>query len=194
MPDTIRAFIAFELPENILSFINNIQKDLKQFGFPVRWVKPDNIHLTLHFFGNIDKSDVEHIKVAVGDCVKSFSHINLSVKGIGVFPSITRPRVIWAGISGEIPLLLSLHNTLEKRLEEFGFKIEERPFQAHLTMGRFKGKVNNGKLIEAIRKYQNFDPEVFTAKEIILFNSNLKPEGAVYTELLNVPLVERGKL
>lgn len=192
MSDTIRAFIAFELPENILSFIKNIQKDIKQFGFPVRWVKPDNVHLTLHFFGNIDKSDVEHIKVAVGDCVKCFSHINLCVKGIGVFPSITRPRVIWAGISGEIPLLLSLHNTLEQRLGEFGFKKEERPFQAHLTMGRFKDKVNNGKLIEAIRKYQNFDPEVFTAKEIILFKSDLKPQGAVYTELLNVPLVERG--
>lgn len=194
MSDTIRAFIALKLPDNVLSFIKKIQKDLKQYGFPVRWVKPENIHLTLKFFGNIGESDVEHIKVAVSDCGDCFSPMSLFAKGIGVFPSIIRPRVIWVGISGEMPLLSNLQNTLEKRLEEFGFKIEERPFQGHLTLGRFKDRANNGKLIEAIRKYQNIDSEVFTAEEIVLFKSNLKPEGPVYAELLNVSLAKRGKL
>ncbi|MBA3035154.1 MAG: RNA 2',3'-cyclic phosphodiesterase [Desulfobacterium sp.] len=191
MSDTIRAFIALKLPENILTSIKNIQKDLKQYGFPVRWVKPENIHLTLKFFGNIDESDVANAKAAVSDCADNFSPLSLFAKGIGVFPTIMRPRVIWVGISGEIPLLLSLQNTLEKRLEEYGFKKEERPFQGHLTLGRFKDKANNGKLIEAIRKYQKFDSEVFTAQEFVLFKSDLKPQGPVYTELLNVLLAKK---
>lgn len=188
MSDTIRAFIALKLPDNILSFINKIQKNLKQYGFPVRWVKPENIHLTLKFFGNIDKSDLSDIKAALNECSGCYSALNLFAKGIDVFPSIMRPRIMWVGVLGDTSLLLSLQNTLDKRLEESGFKKDEKPFKGHLTMGRFKDKVNNEKLIEILRKYQNVDPEAFTAKEIVLFKSDLKPQGPVYTELFKMLL------
>ncbi|MGB5158910.1 RNA 2',3'-cyclic phosphodiesterase [Desulfobacterium sp. N47] len=188
MSDTIRAFIALKLPDNILSFINKIQKNLKQYGFPVRWVKPENIHLTLKFFGNIDKSDLSDIKAALNECSGCYSALNLFAKGIDVFPSIMRPRIMWVGVLGDTSLLLSLQNTLDKRLEESGFKKDEKPFKGHLTMGRFKDKVNNEKLIEILRKYQNVDPEAFAAKEIVLFKSDLKPQGPVYTELFKMLL------
>lgn len=191
MFDNIRAFIALRLPENILSSINKIQEDLKQYRLPVRWVRPENIHLTLKFFGNINKSDTEIIGIAMGDCAACRSPLTLSAKGIGVFPSVARPRVIWAGLSGQASMLLSFQNALEKRLEESGFKKEERPFKGHLTIGRFKDRVNSEKLIEALRKHKDFNTEVFDAFEIILFKSDLLPAGPVYTELLNVPLTQK---
>lgn len=187
----IRAFIALRLPENILSSINKIQEDLKQYRLPVRWVRPENIHLTLKFFGNISESDTEIIGIAMSDCAGCCSPLTLSAKGIGVFPSVARPRVIWAGFSGQISLLLSFQDALEKRLEKSGFKKEERPFKGHLTIGRFKDRVNNERLIEAIRKHKDFNTDVFNAEEIILFKSDLLPAGPVYTELLKVPLTKK---
>jgi len=187
----MRAFIALRLPENILSSINKIQEDLKQYRLPVRWVLSENIHLTLKFFGNISESEAESIGIAMCDCAGCCSPLMLSAKGIGVFPSVARPRVIWAGLSGQISLLLSFQDTLEKRLEKSGFKKEERPFKGHLTIGRLKDRVNNARLIEAIRKHKDFNTDLFDAGEIILFKSDLLPEGPVYTELLNVPLTQK---
>lgn len=187
----MRAFIALRLPENILFSINKIQEDLKQYRLPVRWVRPENIHLTLKFFGNISESDTERIGIAMGDCAGCCSPLMLSAKGIGVFPSVARPRVIWAGFSGQISLLLRFKDALEKRLEKSGFKKEERSFKGHLTMGRFKDRVNNDRLIEAMRKHKDFNTDVFDAAEIILFKSDLLPAGPVYTELLNVPLTKK---
>ncbi|MDP3283432.1 MAG: RNA 2',3'-cyclic phosphodiesterase [Desulfobacterales bacterium] len=184
----MRAFIALRLPENILSSINKIQEDLKQCRLPVRWVRPENIHLTLKFFGNINESDTEIIGIAMSDCAGCCSSLTLSAKGIGVFPSVARPRVIWAGLSGQASMLLSFQDALEKRLEESGFKKEDRPFKGHLTIGRFKDRVDSEKLIEAMRKHKDFNTDVFDVGEIILFKSDLLPAGPVYTELLNVPL------
>jgi len=187
----MRAFIALRLPENILSSINKIQEDLKQYRLPVRWVRPENIHLTLKFFGNINESETEIIGIAMCDCAGCCSPLALSAKGIGVFPSVVRPRVIWAGFSGQISLLLSFQDALEKRLEKSGFKKEERPFKGHLTIGRFKDRVNSEKLIEALRKHEDFNTDLFNAGEIILFKSDLLPAGPVYTELLKVPLTKQ---
>ncbi|MDP2861386.1 MAG: RNA 2',3'-cyclic phosphodiesterase [Desulfobacterales bacterium] len=191
MSGNIRAFIALRLPENVLSSINKIQEDLKQYRLPVRWVRPENIHLTLKFFGNISESDTESIGIAMCDCAGCCSSLTLSAKGIGVFPSVARPRIIWAGFSGRISLLLSFQDALEKRLEKSGFKKEERPFKGHLTIGRFKDRVNSERLIEAIRKHKDFNTDLFNAGEIILFKSDLLPAGPVYTELLSVPLTQK---
>ena len=190
----MRAFIALRIPENILSSINKIQEDLKQYMLPVRWVRPENIHLTLKFFGNISESDAEIIGIAMGDCADGCSPLTLSAKGIGVFPSVARPRVIWAGFSGQISLLLSFQDALEKRLEESGFKKEERPFKGHLTIGRFKDRVNSERLIEAIRKHKDFNTDLFIAGEIILFKSDRLPAGPVYTGLLSVPFTKKNEM
>ncbi len=184
----MRAFIAIKLPENILSSINNIQEDLKQYRFPVRWVRPGHIHLTLKFFGDISESDIKSIEIAMDACAGICPPVTLSAKGIGVFPSLARPRVMWAGLSGQVSMLSTLQDALEKNLEKYGFIKEERPFKGHLTIGRFKDKVNSEQLIEAMRKHKDFNTDVFVAAEIILFKSDLLPAGPVHTELLKVPL------
>ncbi len=181
----IRAFVALKLPENIISSIKKIQEDLKLYRFPVRWVRPEKMHLTIKFFGEIAESDIKNIGAAMNNCAGSYAPLSLSAKGVGVFPGIAHPRVIWAGISGEASLLFDLRNALENRFEEIGFKKEGRPFKGHLTLGRFRERVDSGKLIEALRKFQSFESEIFVAEKIYLYKSDLEPEGPVYTELLS---------
>ncbi|MBU1712476.1 MAG: RNA 2',3'-cyclic phosphodiesterase [Proteobacteria bacterium] len=181
----IRAFVALKLPENIISSIKKIQEDLKLYRFPVRWVRPEKMHLTIKFFGEIAESDIKNIGAAMNNCAGSYAPLSLSAKGVGVFPGIAHPRVIWAGISGEASLLFDLRNALENRFEEIGFKKEDRPFKEHLTLGRFRERVDSGKLIEALRKFQSFESEIFVAEKIYLYKSDLEPEGPVYTELLS---------
>lgn len=188
MSDNIRAFVALKLPESTVSSIKRMQEDLKPYRFPVRWVQSEKIHLTIKFFGEIAESDIDKIGVVMSNCACSYAPLSLSVRGVGVFPGITRPRVIWTGISGEASLLSDLRNDLENRFEEYGFEREDRPFKGHLTIGRFRERADSGKLIEAIRKFQDFESGMFVAGKLYLYKSDLKPEGPVYTELFSATL------
>ena len=188
MSDTIRTFIAFQLPGKIISSIRKVQDGIKSYGFKIRWVHPENIHLTLKFLGDIDTVDIEKIGDAVIRTVKGHAPLSLTAKGIGVFPAIKRPRVIWAGITGQIDLLIGLQKILDETLEEIGFPKESRSFKGHLTLGRMKGKIDPKRLVDAIKEFQGFESETFVADKIFLFKSELKPAGAVYTKLMSVSL------
>ncbi len=189
MSDTIRTFIAIELPGNIISSIRKVQEGIKSYGFKVRWVRPENIHLTLKFLGNINEADTEKIGRAIFDAVKEYPPISLAAKGIGVFPGVKRPRVIWVGITGQVEPLIGMQKTLDDKLEAIGFPKENRPFKGHLTLARVKGKIDSKRLSEAMKEFQEFEAEPFTADQIILFKSELKPTGSVYTKLLSASLL-----
>jgi 2'-5' RNA ligase len=188
MPDTIRTFIAFKLPENIILSIRKIQEDIKSYAFKVRWVNPEKIHLTLKFLGNINHTDIEKISKTIINTVNGYAPVSLAVKGAGVFPGIKRPRVIWVGLTGEIEKLTGIQNDIEENLEELGFPREKRPFRGHLTLGRIKGKINPKKLLDAMKKFEKFESELFIADKIYLFKSDLKSTGSVYTELKSISL------
>ncbi len=191
MPDTIRTFIAFKLPKNIISSIRKIQEDIKSYAFKVRWVNLENIHLTLKFLGNINYTDIEKVSESIINTVNGHAPISLGVKGAGVFPGIKRPRVIWVGLTGEIEKLTGIQNDIEENLEELGFPREKRPFRGHLTLGRIKGKINPKKLLAAMKKFERFESELFIADKIFLFKSDLKSTGSVYTELMGKRLSGR---
>ena len=188
MSDIIRTFIAFELPEKIRSFISSIQEDLKSNRLDARWVQPKNIHLTLKFLGNINKADTQKVGAAIFKSAADYAPISLAAKGIGAFPGINRPRVLWIGIRGQTDVLIQLQKSLDDKLEKIGFPTENRPFKGHLTLARVKGQINQAKLINAIKKYGEFEPKSFLADNIILFKSDLKSTGAVYTKLISVSL------
>ncbi len=189
MAETLRTFIAFKLPEKIVVSINNVQQRLKSYGFDVRWVKPENIHLTLKFLGDIQKSDTEAISEAIFESAKSYVSISLATKGIGAFPGIQRPRVIWVGISGQLNTLQELQKTLDAKLAVMGFPREKRPFTGHLTLGRVKGRIEPKRFHAALRDVGVFEPEAFVADTLVLYKSELKPSGAVYTRLYGVSLI-----
>jgi 2'-5' RNA ligase len=183
MPNTIRTFIAIELPEKIIYTIGNVQEKIKSYGLKIRWVRTENIHLTLKFLGNIKETDTEKIARAVSESVKDYQPILLAVKGVGVFPGIKRPRVIWLGISKQLDLLTGLQKTLDEKLEIMGFPKEKRPFKGHLTLGRIKDKIDPKRLHDVLKEFTQFESEHFFADRIILYKSELKPKGAVYTKL-----------
>ncbi len=183
MPPTIRTFIALELPPSVISLLEKVQEDLKSMRLRAKWVRPENIHLTLKFLGNINPGDIDKIGGAMMDAVDDFAAINLVAGGVGVFPGIKRPRVIWVGLGGQIQLLFALQRVLEDNLAALGFKKEKRPFKGHLTLGRFRQTVNPNTIRQIMREYANLYSEEFTARRIILFKSDLKPTGAVYSQL-----------
>ncbi|HUV51390.1 MAG TPA: RNA 2',3'-cyclic phosphodiesterase [Anaerolineae bacterium] len=188
MPDIIRAFIGFELPEKIRSFISSIQEDLKSNKLDARWVQVKNIHLTLKFLGNINEEDAQRVGKAIFKSAADHAPISLAAKGIGAFPDINRPNVLWVGIKGQIDMLIQLQKSLEDQLEKIGFSRENRPFKGHLTLARVKKQLDRTKLITAIKKYKELESEPFIADNIILFKSDLKSNGAVYTKLISISL------
>jgi 2'-5' RNA ligase len=183
MSETIRTFIAIELPEKIIDSISRIQERLQPYGLKVRWVRPQNIHLTLKFLGNIQKVQTEKIKQAIIESAHGFAPISIAAKGIGAFPSIKRPRVIWVGLAGQINQLQKLQKTLDEKLAANGFPKEKRKFKGHLTLGRVKNKIDPKRLLEAVKEFAGFESEPFVTNPVALFKSELKPTGAVYTKL-----------
>jgi len=188
MSQTIRSFIAIELPDTIIALLNDLQQELKSLRLNVRWVRPENIHLTLKFLGDINPGDIECIDGAMADAAAEFAPFTLSVCGLGVFPGMKRPRVVWVGLGAEIQALLDLQQNLEARLAAVGFPKEKRWFKAHLTLGRIRQAVNPAKISQAIQNYSDLGNQKFAADRIILFKSDLKPSGAEYLQLKQVKL------
>ncbi len=191
MSDTIRTFIAFKLPENVISTIGKIQKKIKSRGLKIRWVKPENIHLTLKFLGDIKSADQKAVEGAIETSVKGIAGVELTAGGLGVFPGLNSPRVIWVGVAGQMERLVALQKTIDQNLETLGFPKEKRPFKGHLTFGRIKGPMDTGKLVDSMKAVRGFEPEPFFADRVVLFKSDLKPSGAVYTELKSAALTDK---
>lgn len=188
MSETLRSFIAIDIPGNILSEIRELQEGIKDYGFKIRWVRPESIHLTLKFLGDIKAVKINEIAEAISKTVVRYTPISLQAKGVGVFPGIKRPQVLWVGLAGQLEPLVSLQKTLDENLETIGFTMEKRPFKGHLTMGRMKAKIDVKKFGDVLMTFRRFESEAFTADRIILYKSELKPSGAVYTELASVSL------
>ena len=186
--ETFRAFIAIDLPESIKSFLSEAQEALKLYGFRVKWVRPQNIHLTLKFLGDTATADTDKIAEAMTLAAKNCPIVSLSVKGVGVFPNVRRPRVIWAGLNGQIEALANFQQTLDAHLADLGFARDTRAFKSHLTLGRVKGKIASDRMLAAIDKLKEFESESFETHQVILFKSELRPSGAVYTRVQAIAL------
>lgn len=185
----IRAFLAIDPPEVVLDNIQALQNRLKRsIQGAIRWVRPEGIHLTLKFFGDISAYDVENISEIIANKTTTVPPIALEIMGIGAFPDVNRPRVIWLGITGHLAPLLSLQRDLEEELFNLGFPKEDRPFRAHLTMGRVRVPKGIIGLAPSVEAEGNLMAGNFTVGEITLFQSSLSPQGAIYSKLAAFPL------
>ncbi len=188
MGEKLRAFIAISLPESVLQAIGSAQETLKRSDLKIRWVRKEGIHLTLKFLGDIERSDLEKIFGAMERTARAFSPFWVRGEGVGVFPNFKRPRVAWVGVSGDVEVLLALQRDLESQLSGLGFPKEKRPFGGHLTLGRVKGRVDGTKLRESLEAMGDFQTESFQVRSVVLFQSDLRPDGAVYSRLAEVTL------
>ena len=185
----IRSFLAFELPPAIREKIGEVSIELQKLTLPVRWVKVTNIHLTIIFLGYVDEDKIDDIKEKVNLVVQRFSIFQTRLNDIGVFPNWRKPRVIWIGLGGEIERLSTLREELQTGLKVLGFKPEKRPFAPHLTIGRFKGLVDRDEELKSILdRYHDLSGDLQYLNELVLFKSDLKPDGPVYTKMASWPL------
>ena len=189
MGNGLRTFIAFKPPHAIREHIGALQAHLRLAGSGVRWVKPDNIHLTLTFLGDTDPSLGDAILAAMHAAVAGQRPLELATGGLGGFPSLKRPRVIWQAVTADIERLQAIQARLADELVPCGFPRERRPFRAHLTLGRIRHPKRWGARTAAVvAKLGDLPPRPFTADSLIWYRSRLDPAGAVYSELERVPL------
>jgi 2'-5' RNA ligase len=185
----LRLFIAADIDPALRGKLSDLIDTLSKPRDGVRWVKEKGIHLTLKFFGAVDEKEVPRITAASREAVAGTGDITLSVGGIGTFPKGKRPRVIWVGIGGEVDRLKGVKDALEDALYPLGYPKEERPFNPHLTLGRVRGRVPV-ELLEKIDELQTCDMGEMVISGLHLFQSELRPTGAVYTPLAQYPLTE----
>jgi len=184
----IRSFLAIELPKPILRKIEEVQGDLRSTRADVRWVNPEKIHLTLKFFGNIEESRIEPIFKSIEEPIRNTLPFSLEVRGVGAFPHLRNPRVIWMGLVDGREVLVSFQKQIETQLEKIGFQPEDRPFHPHLTLGRMKSSRGKEELVGRMERHKEEEFGDFQVERVILFKSDLKPSGPIYTLLKEIKL------
>lgn len=183
-----RLFLALEIPESIRAELIDLQKRLKRTGADVRWVRPEAIHLTLKFIGDFPISQIDPLAEALAPVAAACPALSIVPTAAGCFPGLARPRVVWAGLAGDLAAMADLAKAIDQVTVRFDVPEEKRRFSPHLTLGRVKSGQGRQALIKAVTELNDYRGTDFTAKELILFRSQLKPGGAEYTKLKRLGL------
>ena len=186
MKNTIRAFIAINLPADVRDYLGTISADLSR-QLPhgaVRWVKPDRIHLTLRFLGDTDITLLPDIRNVLDEVSTRQKRFDLYLEGFGCFPNCKRPRVLWAGVGGQLEDAIRLKDAIDRELALFGWAAEKRPFRLHLTIGRVK---DSHKAVSPTWPESSQRPAI-PVNAVHLIESELTPGGPIYTVRHSSPL------
>jgi 2'-5' RNA ligase len=179
----MRLFLAVDLPTVLRERLAVVQEELRRNSPGWRWVRPEGIHLTLRFLGEVDELRETACRPAWRDAVGRFRRFDLSVGDLGRFPARGRPRVLWVGVREEAePTLPRLAEALEEAARGLGFAPETRPFHPHLTLARAAGRP---RFVEPRPVAPGM---IVPVDEVVLFRSRLGPGGARYTALDSFPL------
>ncbi|MFQ6030372.1 MAG: RNA 2',3'-cyclic phosphodiesterase [Dehalococcoidia bacterium] len=191
-PDTLRVFIALDLPEAAKEALaRTIDQLQKCIAGGVRWVDPGGIHLTLKFLGNIDASLENPLFDAMARAAEGFPSFGIYLEGLGAFPNQRQPRVLWAGAAGDLEMLSQLQGRVEHEISPLGFPREQRGFNPHLTLGRVRDRVSapQRRQIGDVFARESLAPsDPWVAKELHLIRTNFRPQGNFYTSMGSVPL------
>jgi 2'-5' RNA ligase len=184
----MRLFIAIELPEDIKQEIAKVQEQLKASGADANWTRPEGIHLTLKFLGEVPEAKVAGILQAMTGSAAGAGALRLEVGGAGAFPNGKAPRVLWLGLRGDVERLAALQRAVEDAMAAAGFGREDRPFSPHLTLARIRFPKPRDRWQQRIEEIRTVNLGGFTADRVSLMKSELHPAGAVYTEVGMVSL------
>jgi 2'-5' RNA ligase len=188
---SVRLFIAIDLPSQVKTTLQRVQSSLRQHDLAVRWVNPDNTHLTLKFLGEVQKSLIDALVEQITDVAARHQPIELQTDKLGVFPNHTRPRVVWLGLGGDLLALQRLQADVEQAVIPLGFAPEQRSFAPHLTLGRTIKDADKSRMQiigQTVMRTHAPSPVQFDVKEIVLMRSHLYSSGARYTTLAKAPL------
>lgn len=179
----IRTFIAIGIDQAILARLAELQQQLRQVAADVAWARPEGMHITLKFLGNVAEERIPAIAEALERVARQFTPFTIAVAGTGVFPNPRAPRVVWAGIREGSETLCVMAAAVDRELDALGFPREQRPFRAHLTLGRVKSPAHLAQLTTALTQHANEPFGAMRAGDMRLMRSELSPQGARYTAL-----------
>ncbi len=189
---SIRTFVAIEIGEETRDKLSVFLTQIKKTNADVKWVAPENIHLTLKFIGNIEENVLPALNKIINDVVSHAKPFNIVVENIGAFPTLKRPRVIFVCVQDKGNSLLKIQEKLDRGVEELGIMRDSRKFVGHITLGRIRSRKNMPELISAL----NSGTEHCFGKEMVncisLMQSKLTPGGPVYTRLENFKIGGNG--
>jgi 2'-5' RNA ligase len=187
----LRLFIAVEIPAELQQKVYKETAKLRsELGSLVRWVAVENMHLTLRFLGDVSPSNVEFLMQMLRNEAEAVPCFNIQLTGLGSFPNLRRPRVIYIGIQAPAALD-TLQRAIESATRRLGYESEERPFSAHLTLGRVKQNATASDQQKIRRALESTRVDLLArarVDSVHLFKSDLKPSGSVYTRLYSAPL------
>ena len=187
----MRLFVALEIPAAVRDNLAAQIKELRHLPAPLadkrlRWVRPENLHVTLKFIGEVEAARLDGIRRAL-TAIGLDAPVGLELRGLGFFPDERYPHVLWVGLnaSGNLPVLA---RDIDRALEGQGIARDQRAFTPHLTLARFEPRAFDEKLRTAIQKNSQREFGAFEAREFHLIQSKLQPSGAAYTSLAAFPL------
>ena len=181
MPRT-RTFIGIDIGDGIRSGTVALQQALAKTGATVKWVEPENLHVSLQFLGEVDDRELHAVCKAVKEAAAGEPPFPLRVSGVGAFPNARRPKVLWAGVTDGAEEIQRLYATLETKMLELGcYRKEERGYVPHVTLGRVKGDADGLTLAPELSKRMAWDGGRTTVDEVLVFGSELSRDGPVYT-------------
>lgn len=183
MTESIRTFVAIELPEEIKKNLMGVVEEFKELGVKASWTRPESLHLTLKFLGNTPVENVDPVKQVLNEAVEKFEPFRVSVKGLGGFPHESKVRVLWVGIGEGSEPVKQIAAEVEKSLIPFGVKEEKREYVPHLTLGRFRFPKKNREMENKINQETARSLGEWDVKKITFFKSTLHPKGAIYEVL-----------
>ena len=190
----IRLFIAIDPPKEarqvLAETINELEKSIPN---GVRWVQPHRIHLTVKFLGNVSNSALDDILAAIEQASNDFQdgNFNLNLFGLGLFPNRSRPRVLWAGVQGDLDSLEKLHHEVDSAVSRLGFTLDQGPYRPHLTLGRPRNGVPQQRLSligDTISNWPSLRPVIWPVDSVHLIQSVSEPGRVEYITLGSAPL------
>ncbi len=185
----IRSFLAFELPPGMAGPLSDAHDRFRSCDLDVRWVKKENIHLTVVFLGSVPEDDIEKIAFSADRICRRHSPFEMRLDGAGIFPGRGNPRVIWIGLNGDLERMGRFRDEIQEILIPFGVRREKRAFRPHLTIGRFRKACRPGKnLDDALSRHMGVAGPTCMLDKLVFFRSELCPQGAKYTSLFSWPL------
>ena len=188
MKNRLRTFIAVSLSSSVLAGIEKTVQTLQTHFGDVRWVEPQNMHVTLKFLGDIPLNDLPQLIRTVTQCTREMDSFDLTFQEIGAFPNRESPKTIWIGCREGSKELIQLAERIDTGLSSLGFPKESRRFLPHLTIGRIKKPVQESPLMSLLDEEQNRLFGSCSVSEVQIFSSELTRHGTIYDELAAIPL------
>jgi 2'-5' RNA ligase len=182
----LRCFIAIGIPAQLQKTIGECIEILKKHDADIKWVAPENLHLTLKFLGNTDEDLLPKIRESLLALIASYKPFYIKICGTGAFPNKKNPRVLWAGLQNTDGMK-NLQDEIERSMALLGFKSEEREFNPHLTLGRVRSRRGMIMLIRELDTFEEKEFGIVPVDHILLMKSALTPKGPEYTCIDTIP-------